>query len=204
LTTPPSDDNPFRTPSYAAAPAPMPPVPGQRPIPHWFTPKVRTTLIVCVVLALALGSLGAWGLSRIGSTGTPSDGDCLYLSRESGDRIAYHHVGCSSDRASYQVENTYRGAIACASGDYVRFRLGSGAGETLCLALNVRSGDCVRGLDDETTVTKVSCSDPAVQERVQILSGYGREDDCERADKVLSYAGPPSRTLCLAPPGESI
>ena len=202
MTTPPSDDNPFRTPSYAAGPASMPPAPGQRPIPHWFTPKVRTVLVVCVVLALAVGSLGAWGLSRVGRYGTPSDGDCLYLTRESGDRLAYHNVGCSSDRATYKVENNYRGAVSCASGDYVRFRLS--AGETLCLALNVRSGDCLRGLDDETTIAKVSCSDPAVQDRVQILSGYGREDDCERADKVLTYTGPPSRTLCLAPPGESI
>ncbi|WP_372670232.1 LppU/SCO3897 family protein [Amycolatopsis kentuckyensis] len=202
MTTPPSDDNPFRTPSYAAAPPPMPPVPGQRPIPHWFTPKVRTTLIVCVVLALALGSLSAWGLSRIGRYGTPSDGDCLYLSRESGDRLAYHNVGCSSDRATYKVETSRRTTGTCAAGDYVRFRLGSG--ETLCLALNVRTGDCLRGLDDETTVAKVSCSDPTVQERAQILSGYGREDECERADKVLSYAGSPSRTVCLAPPGENI
>ncbi|MGW5720661.1 LppU/SCO3897 family protein [Amycolatopsis sp. NPDC003865] len=202
MTTPPSDDNPFRTPSYAAAPAPMPLAPGQRPIPHWFTPKVRAVLIGCVVLALALGSLAAWGISQAGRYGTPADGDCLYLSRESGDRIAYHNAGCSSDRATYKVENKYRGAVSCASGDYVRFRLS--AGGTLCLALNVRSGDCLRGLDDETTVAKVSCTDPTVQERVQILSGYGREDDCERADKVLSYGGPPSRTLCLAPPGESI
>jgi hypothetical protein len=211
-----TDDNPFRTPDYAtpSAPtpmpgaprpgAPMPAAPGQAPIPHWFTVKVRITLVACVIAALGLGSLAALGISRSGSYGTPSSGDCLYLTREGGDDLAYHRVGCSSNSATYKVENNYRGAIACASGDYVRFRLSSGTGQTLCLALNVRSGDCLRDVDDESTIGKVSCGDPVAQERVEILSGYGRDEECEDADKVLSYAGPPSRTVCLIKAGESI
>jgi hypothetical protein len=183
----------------------MPPMPGmQAPIPHWFTTKVRITLVVCVVAALGLGSLAALGISRIGSYGTPSNGDCLYLTREGVDKLAYHGVSCRSNSATYKVENTYRGAIACAPGDYVRFRLGSGTGQTLCLALNVRTGDCLRGADDESTIGKVSCGDPVAEERVEILSGYGRDDECEGADKVLSYTGPPARTVCLSKAGENI
>ncbi|MEU7789605.1 MULTISPECIES: hypothetical protein [unclassified Amycolatopsis] len=205
MTTPPSDDNPFRTPDYATPYAPMPPVQGQPAIPHWFTVKVRITLAACVVLALGLGSLAALGINSLGGSGTPSYGDCLYLTRESGDRTAYHRVGCGADSATYKVENVYRGAISCASGDYVRFRVGSGSSQTLCLALNVKSGDCVRGVEDETTITKVSCTDPAAQDRVQVVSGFGDEDACgENADKVLMYQGPPRRTVCLVKTGENI
>ena len=75
---------------------------------------------------------------------------------------------------------------------------------TLCLALNVRTGECLRNIDDETTIAKVSCTDQAAQDRVELLAGSGRDDECEHADKVLSYEGPPSRTVCLVPPGENI
>jgi len=205
LTTPPFDDNPFRSPGYPQ-PASMPPVAGPQPIPHWFTVKVRITLVVCVVAALGLGALGAMGLYWADRSGPPSDGDCLYLTSEGAGKLAYHRVGCGANNATFKVENGYRGAISCASGDYVRFRLGSGtgSGRTLCLALNVKAGDCLRDVDDESTIGKVLCTDPAAQERVEILSGYGRDDKCEGADKVLSYAGPPARTVCLIKSGESI
>jgi hypothetical protein len=213
LTTPPFDDNPFRSPDYAPPPAPMPPAPGQPPmppvpgqqqIPHWFTTKVRITLIACVVAALGLGSLGAMSFYWLDRSGPPSNGDCLYLTREGAGKLAYHRVACSAGNATYQVENARRGAVACASGDYVRFRLGSGSGQTLCLVLNVKAGDCLRDVDDESTIGKVSCTDPTARERVEILSGFGRDDKCEGADKVLTYAGPPSRTVCLIKTGENI
>ncbi len=203
MTTPPFDDNPFRSPRYAQ-PGPMPPVPGQHQIPHWFTTKVKITLVACVVAALGLGALGAMGIYWADRSGPPSDGDCLYLTREGAGKLAYHRVGCSANNATFKVENTYRGAIACGSGDYVRFRLGSGSGQTLCLALNVKAGDCLRDVDDESTIGKVLCTDATAQERVEILSGFGRDDNCEGADKVLSYAGPPARTVCLIKTGENI
>ncbi|MGW3997034.1 LppU/SCO3897 family protein [Amycolatopsis sp. NPDC004772] len=205
MTTPPFDDNPFRSPGYAQS-APMPPVPGQQAIPHWFTTKVRITLVACVVVALGLGALGAMAIYWADRSGPPSDGDCLYLTREGAGKLAYHRVGCSANNATYKVENTYRSGIACGSGDYVRFRLGSGSasGRTLCLALNVKAGDCLRDVDDESTIGKVLCTDPAAQERVEILSGYGRDDKCEGADLVFSYSGPPARTVCLIKTGENI
>ncbi|NBH07803.1 hypothetical protein [Amycolatopsis sp. SID8362] len=206
MTTPPSDDNPFRTPDYAAQYPPMAPVPGQPAIPHWFTVKVRITLAACVVLALALGSLAALGLNSLGGSGTPSDGDCLYLTRESGDRTAYHRVGCGSDSATYKVDRVYSGSSSCPSNGYVRFKTttGSGSGRTLCLALNVRTGDCLRDIDDDVKVTKVSCADPAATERVQVLTGSRDRTDCEDADEIRVYTGPPIRLVCLAPAGENI
>jgi len=206
LTTPPFDDNPFRSPDYAMSQAPMPPSPGQAPIPHWFTVKVRITLVACVIAALGLGSLAALGVSRLDSYGPPSSGDCLYLTREGGGDLAYHRVGCSSNSATYKVENSYSGTSTCSSNGYVRFKTtsGSGSGRTLCLALNVRTGDCLRDVEDEVTIAKVSCSDPAATERAEVLTSSHDPEDCEDADDIRIYRGPPFRVVCLAPPGESI
>ncbi|MEU0533021.1 hypothetical protein [Amycolatopsis tolypomycina] len=202
MTTPPFDDNPFRSPSYAQ-PAPMPPESGQQPVPHWFTTKVKITLVACVVAALGLGALGALGFSWVLRSGPPSDGDCLYLSREGAGKLAYHRVGCREAAAIYQIDNTYRGAIACASDDYVRFRLASG--QTLCLALNVSTGDCLRDVEDEATIAKVSCADPRATERAEVIIGSGAAgSSCTDADDVLVYRGPPARVVCLTPPGENI
>ncbi|WP_410637001.1 hypothetical protein [Amycolatopsis sp. lyj-346] len=205
MTTPPFDDNPFRSPGYAQ-PAPMPPVPGHQPVPHWFTTKVRITLVACVVAALGLGALGAMGVSWIARSGAPSSGDCLYLTREGAGKLAYHRVGCSTDNATYKVENSYRGTSRCSSNGYVRFQTttDSGAGRTLCLALNVRTGDCLRDVEDEVTIAKVSCSDPAATERAEVITGYRGGEGCEEADEVLVYNGPPARVVCLRPPGENI
>ncbi|MEV6648598.1 hypothetical protein [Amycolatopsis sp. NPDC051371] len=208
MTTPPFDDNPFRSPDYATPSAPMPAAPGRPPIPHWFTTKVKITLAACVILALGLGSLGALTIYWAGSSGPPSDGDCLYLTRESGGKLAYHRVGCGTDSAAYKVEDSYRGSARCSLGDYVRFQItstGSSTSKTLCLALNVSTGDCLRDVDDQATVGKVSCNDPAAEERVEVFTAsFGSEDVCDDADKVLMYGGSPRRTLCLRPPGENI
>lgn len=203
MTTPPFDDNPFRSPDYAAPPAPMP---GQRQIPHWFTTKVKIILAGCVVLALALGSLGALTIYWADRAGPIGEGDCLYLTRESAGKLAYHRVGCGTDSATYKVDDSRTGSARCGSGDYVRFQIsGTGSSQrTLCLALNVSTGDCLRDVDDQATVAKVSCSDPAAKERAEVITGYRGEESCEEADQVLSYPGPPRRTVCLAPPGENI
>jgi hypothetical protein len=208
LTTPPSDDNPFRTPDYAepaGARQPWQP-PRQEPgIPHWFTTKVRVTLAVCVVAALGLGVLGAMSIFWVHRSGPPSDGDCVYLSREAGDQLTYHRVGCGEDRATYKVDGSYRGTFRCGSGDYVRFRIdSSGTDRILCLALNVDTGDCLRDADDETAIAKVSCADPAAEERVVSVSGYGSGDACDGTERALTYSGPPRRTVCLTPTGENI
>lgn len=186
----------------------MPPVPGQQPVPHWFTTKVRITLAACVVLALGLGVLGAMGVFWLGRSGTPSDGDCLYLTREGGGKLAYHRVGCRSDSATYKVDDSYSGTFRCGSGDYVRFQITgtrATATRTLCLALNVTTGECLRDVDDEAAIAKVSCGDPAAQERAQVVAGSAGEDACgEKAEKVLTYQGPPRRTVCLLKTGENI
>jgi hypothetical protein len=206
LTTPPFDDNPFRSPDHATSSAPMPPMPGQQQIPNWFTTKVKITLAACVVLALALGSLGALSIYWLDRTGPPGDGDCLYLTRESGGKLAYHRVGCGTDSATYKVDDSYTGSFRCGSGDYVRFQIsGTGSSQrTLCLALNVSTGECLRNVDDQATIGKVSCNDPAAKERAEVITGYRGDESCPDADQVLSYPGPPRRTVCLAPPGENI
>jgi hypothetical protein len=207
LSTPPfgvpSAGNPFQPPGYAPQP-----VPG-RPGP--LSTKVKAALGGAVVVALGLGSLAAFGVAAIArSAGPPSAGSCLYLSDETLGTQSYHGVGCSEQRATYRVDNVVKGSSTCHGGDYVRFQVFSGSSrssrstpdETLCLALNVSSGDCLRDVDDEASVRKVTCTDPTAEARASVHDGD--DSQCDAAATALAYAGPPARTVCLVPAGENI
>jgi hypothetical protein len=204
-TTPGTGDNPFGPPEYAFAPPPMPDAPGAAgtAIPHWFSVKVRITLIVCVLCALGIGALGALGIAAIGRNTAPSTGDCLYLTKESAGSEAYHRVSCSAQNAVYKVDDTSYSEFGCGYGDYVQFEVSSGTSRTLCLALNVQSGDCLRSVGDNTAVNKVSCADPTAEDRVEVLSGLNSREDCVNAEKTFQYSTP-RRLVCLVPAGENI
>ncbi|SEP27269.1 LppU/SCO3897 family protein [Amycolatopsis saalfeldensis] len=201
----PSAANPFQPPGYAPPPPPQPGRPGP------LGARTKALLGGAVVVALGLGSLGAFGVAAIAhSAGPPSAGSCLYLSQETIGTQSYHGVGCSDQRATYRVDNVVHGSSTCHGSDYVRFQVfggssrstGSTPDETLCLALNVSSGDCLRNVDDETSVRKVTCTDPTAQARVSVHDGD--DSQCDAAATALAYAGPPARTVCLIPSGENI
>lgn len=198
-----TEENPFQPPDYAY-PA-MPPSPAAGRPESWFTPMVRIVLAGCVVVAAGLGVLAALGITQLGKSGVPGTGDCLYLTQ---DRVGqtYHRVTCSSSQAMYKVDDWMTGSSSCSAGDYLRFQvLGSGRStRTLCLALNVTSGECLRDVDDHARISKVACGDPAAQDRVYVIDQPEAEDRCDGAEQVFSYTGPPGRTVCLLATGEHI
>ncbi|MDT8911114.1 hypothetical protein [Amycolatopsis sp. PS_44_ISF1] len=198
------------TPPFGGPPAAnpfRPPAPAPRPGPLSTTTKVL--LGGAVVVAVGLGSLAAFGVAAITrSAGPPVAGSCVYLSDDNLD-TGYHGVGCSDRRATYKVDDVATGGSACHGSDYVRFQVFTGSsrrgGEpdrTLCLALNVVSGDCLSDVDDDASVRKVTCADPAAEARVTVHDGD--DGQCGDADTALAYAGPPARTVCLAPAGANI
>ncbi len=161
-----------------------------------------------VVAALGLGSLAAWGISRSSGLTTLEAGKCLYLTDEAGGGQSYNTVSCTSNRATFRVDQVRTGASECRGADYVQFELfGSSsdrkAKSTLCLALNVETGDCLRDVVHETRIAKVRCSDISAESRVVVMQGSS-ETACASDDTALHYAGPPERTVCLRPTGENI
>ncbi|GAA4537323.1 LppU/SCO3897 family protein [Amycolatopsis samaneae] len=209
MTTPTPEHNPFQPPEYPAAGTAAPAtaqVPARRPV----STRAKVLIGAGLVVALGAGSGAAFGVAAlVRLSGTPVAGNCVYLTDEASGQQAYHGVTCSEQRATYKVDNVVSGPSTCRGGDYLRFRIygttgSKNASKTLCLALNVSSGDCLRELDDDVRISKVSCTDPAARARATVHFGSSSEDGCGAEEDALVYAGPPARTVCLSPAGQSI
>ncbi|HWD04295.1 MAG TPA: hypothetical protein VG674_17795 [Amycolatopsis sp.] len=206
MTTPPfgvpSAANPFQPPS---GPPGLPGAPGR------LSGTVKALIAAAIVLALGLGVLAAFGVAAIArSSSGPVAGSCLYLSDVGRGSQSYHGVSCSSRSATYRVDDVEAGTASCHGSDYVRFQIFGASSramtprETLCLALNVTTGDCLRDVDDEAAVSKVDCGDPNAVARATVHDGRSDGDSCGESDTALIYTGPPARTVCLSPVGENI
>lgn len=205
MTTP-----PFGMPPIANPYQPPPRQPVQRG-PKRVSGKLKALFAALVVVALGLGTLGAFGFAAIArSAGPPVVGSCLYLSSLGSETQTYTGADCSDQAATYRVDAVSNGRSSCRGEDYVRFELYTSArstskpSETLCLALNVVSGECVRDVSDESKVGKVACDDPKAEARAVVHNGTRSASSCGDKDVSLVYVGPPVRTICLQPTGASI
>jgi hypothetical protein len=213
LTTTPTggapEYDPFAAPALPQAPSMSevgPPTPFPKPPPISVLAKV--SIVLGVVAALGLGSLAAWGISRAGEFSSVEAGKCLYLTDEAGGSQSYTTASCSSSRATFRIDDVRTGSSECRGSDYVQFELYGGsssrkAQKTLCLALNVETGDCLRDVVHETRIAKVRCTDIGAEARATVMQGSS-ESVCSSDDTALHYAGPPERTVCLRPTGENI
>ncbi|MGV9299114.1 MULTISPECIES: LppU/SCO3897 family protein [Amycolatopsis] len=206
MTTP-----PFGVPP-AANPYQAPPPQAVQGGPKRVSGKQKALFAGLVVVALGLGTLGAFGFAAIArSAGPPVAGSCLYLSSFGSETQTYTGADCSEQAATYRVDTVVKGRASCSGEDYVRFELYSSSSrtsgrptQTLCLALNVASGECVRDVSDESKVGKVACDDPKAEARAVVHDGERKASSCGDKDLSLVYAGPPVRTICLQPTGASI
>ncbi|MBB1160057.1 LppU/SCO3897 family protein [Amycolatopsis dendrobii] len=206
MTTPPFGVPPAANPYQ---PLPRQPVPGG---PKRVSGKQKALFAALVVVALGLGTLGAFGFAAVArSAGPPVAGSCLYLTSLGSETQTYTGADCSDQAATYRVDTVAKGRSSCRGEDYVPFELYSSARsttsrptQTLCLALNVVSGECVRDVSDESKVGKVACDDPKAEARAVVHDGTKSASSCGEKDLSLVYAGPPVRTICLQPTGASI
>lgn len=206
MTTP-----PFGMPQAANPYQPLPQQPVQGG-PKRVSGKQKGLFAALVVVALGLGTLGAFGFAAVvRSAGPPVAGSCLYLTSLGSRTQTYTGADCSDRAATYRVDTVSKGRSSCRGEDYVPFELYSSARsttsrptQTLCLALNVASGECVRDVSDESKVGKVACDDPKAEARAVVHDGAKSASSCGEKDLSLVYAGPPVRTICLQPTGASI
>jgi hypothetical protein len=164
-------------------------------------------IVVAVLVALGVGSLGAVGivaLSRLSAT--PVAGDCLHVTKESSNGEGeFEKLSCRDSRAIFRVETREERGTICPGDDYTRLRFSEGSARyTLCLTLNVETGDCLTSIDDETRIAKVGCRTSQAEARVAVSDGDDL-DACDDADGAgFLYEGPPERTVCLTEVGEGI
>lgn len=198
--------DPFNAPApLPSMPEAVPPTPFPKPPP--LSVLAKASIVLGVVVALGLGSLFAFAVSRSSGFTKVEAGKCLYLTDEAGGNQSYTTASCSSNRATFRIDEVRSGSSDCRSADYVQFELYGGssskrAEKTLCLALNVESGDCLRDVVHETRIAKVRCSDVSAEARATVMRGS--EAVCLPDDTELRYTGPPVRTVCLRPTGENI
>ncbi|WP_409494942.1 hypothetical protein [Amycolatopsis sp. cmx-11-12] len=211
MTTTPTGGAPEYDPFNAPAPLPSMPdvgMPTPFPKPPPISVLAKVSIVFGVVAALGLGSLVAWGFSQSGKFTSLEAGKCLYLTDEAGGAQSYTTASCTSSRATFRVDQVRTGSSECRGSDYVQFELyGSSssrkAEKTLCLALNVETGDCLRDVVHETRIAKVRCTDISAEARAVVMRGSS-ESVCSADDTALHYTGPPERTVCLRPTGENI
>lgn len=163
--------------------------------------------VVAVLVALGVGSLGAIGFVAIGrAAAAPVVGDCLHITKESsGGEGEFEKLSCRDSRAIFRVETREERSTICPGDDYTRLRFSEGSARyTLCLTLNVETGDCLTAIDDETKIAKVGCRTSQAEARVDVHDGEDL-DACDAVDGAgFLYEGPPERTVCLTEVGESI
>jgi hypothetical protein len=164
-------------------------------------------IVVAVLVALGVGSLGAVGLVALSRAGAaPVVGDCLHITKESSNGEGeFEKLSCLDSRAIFRVETRDERRSTCPGDDYTRLRFTDDSTRyTLCLTLNVETGDCLTAIDDETKIAKVGCRTSQAEARVDVHSG----DDLDACDDLdgagFLYEGPPERTVCLTEVGENI
>jgi len=192
--------NPYGLPLY---PGPPPAPPGKK-----LGAAAIVGIVFAVLVSLGVGSLAAVGFFRVvESVAVPKVGDCLHITADSSENSDFEKLPCQDRRAMYLVEQRTNGSSACAGADYTRFRIYDDKSDrlTLCLVLNVTSGDCLGSVEDLVDIAKVGCTSGQAQAKVVVHAGVADEDSCDAADAIaLVYQGPPVRTVCLLDPGESI
>jgi hypothetical protein len=160
-------------------------------------------IVVAVLAALGVGSLGAVAIFAIaGAVGGPAAGDCLHITQGSG----FERLSCRDSQAVFLVETRQEGGSTCPSDDYTRLRVteNDGTRYTLCLALNVSTGDCLTAIADDTKIAKVGCRTSQAEANVEVQTGDHRDACEELGGAGLLFEGPPVRTVCLTEVGESI
>jgi hypothetical protein len=198
MTTP----NPYDRPQWAS-----PGYPGMPGVPQakaGLSTAAKIGIGVAIVLFLGFAGLGVLLLVgfRAAMAG-PEVGDCVRITKDDPTRGGYERLTCSSPRAVYKVESRPSGAASCPSGDYAEFELlarGDGSRlSTLCLALNVRSGECLSSPEDRVSLHKTSCGGVDANVEAHVHTGVANPDLCESSDAPVLYSGPPVRTVCLHP-----
>ncbi|SDX05790.1 hypothetical protein SAMN05421504_102171 [Amycolatopsis xylanica] len=178
------------------------------PVPEVEIKRLATGAKIGITLGVVFAFLLSFGVSmlffRVVSVASAvGTGDCLTLkSGTDGHDYDYRKTSCSRDEAIYRVEARVFPGASCPAGDFLKVKTATDHSEplsTLCLALNVDTGDCVRNADSETAVERISCAARGAEVRV-IVHRYSVEPDlCSSGDHIRVYEGPYERTICLTP-----
>lgn len=207
---PPPPGAPPPPPPYGQVPpgAPPPPgPPGQPPAspPYPSAPppsrggsnkKVLQIVGGLVVVAVIIGAVLFFNRNAASSAEV---GDCIKVISASSVNAEVEKIDCGSDEAIYKVAKKLDSSTAtCPSDAYNSYSEEDRF--TLCLALNVKQGDCLGGVQSPETIKRVNCAAAEIAV-VKVVDGQADESLCpEQAQQVVTYPEPP-QTVCFGRPG---
>lgn len=152
---------------------------------------------------LLVGTLLTVGRSFAGmGGGTPEVGDCVAITDDSEDDLAFETTACGTADSDHRVVQAKQNHASC-DGDYSEITQGA---TSLCLIPDVNTGDCQNvpgtnsagisipmGID-----TKVPCGDPdADVELVEVTDSTAGESVCPAEAENYAVFDAPPKTFCF-------
>jgi hypothetical protein len=167
----------------------------------------RQWIVPCVLTALCVAGftvLSAQHKEQSGESRSSGVGDCFAVvaARKS---VGLAKADCAGGNATYKAVLTADSPDwsldpgACPDGPYRAIR--EGTGDTLCLTLNVRAGDCLNRVTartgTRTDLGKSRCDSSSESKVTEVTAGPRLS--CRPGEKTTFYAQP-ATTICLGKP----
>ncbi|MER6665481.1 hypothetical protein ABT256_13135 [Amycolatopsis japonica] len=150
------------------------------------------------VLVVVIGG-GLFLFNHFTGTGSAQAGDCLSVTEFSRTADDPKKIDCGAPEANVKIGARVGGSESCPEGDYDTISMTGRISYKLCLVINVKQGDCLKGFNSQTAgYQKVSCTDSAKDAEVVKVANAADKVSCEgtEATKAAVYSTPPT-TLCF-------
>ncbi|WP_245191930.1 LppU/SCO3897 family protein [Amycolatopsis azurea] len=150
------------------------------------------------VLVVVIGG-GLFLFNYVTGTGSAQAGDCLSVTEFSKAADDPKKIDCGAPEANVKIGARVGGSESCPEGAYDTISMTGRMSYKLCMIVNVKQGDCLKGFMSETAgYQKVSCTDPAKDAEVVKVATTADKASCEgtEATRVATYSTPPT-TLCF-------
>ena len=173
-----------------------PPPGGQQAAPK--RSKLAWLRFAIPVLVVAIGG-GLFLVNYFTGTGNAQAGDCLSVTEFSRTADEPTKADCGAQEANVKIAARVGGDESCPEGDYDTISMSGRMSYKLCLMVNAKQGDCLKGFNSQTAgYMKVACTDPAKDAELVKVANTSDKVNCEgtEATRVALYSTPPT-TICI-------
>ncbi|WP_233598720.1 MULTISPECIES: hypothetical protein [unclassified Amycolatopsis] len=150
------------------------------------------------VLVVVIGG-GLFLVNHFTGTGNAQAGECLSVTEFSRTADDPKKADCGAQEANVKIAARVGGDEACPEGDYDSISMSGRISYKLCLIVNAKQGDCLKGYMSKTAgYQKVACTDPAKDAELVKIANAADQASCEgtEATRVAVYSTPPT-TICI-------
>lgn len=190
-------------PRHGQQPPGQPGYPPAAPFEPPESPKKKANwlrIVVPIVVLLVVGGFTAY--NYLFSAQSAEAGDCLNVPEFSSNiQDQPEKVDCNTQEANVKVAVKVDAGGSCPEGqyDHIAFE----GGETLCLMINAKKGECIANVTSATKgYLRVKCDDPKAEiEVLDVLRGETNQAACASNPdaKGAIFYSKPATVMCLRP-----